>query len=1278
MISRFFIDRPIFASVLSLLITIAGTIAVLYLPVAQYPRITPPGVSISISYPGASAEVVASTIGAPIEQQVNGVEGMLYMSSQSGNDGSYSLTVTFDVGTDINTALVKVQNRVQQALPQLPSQAQNQGIAIRKKTPDMLMIVNFYSPGGRYNDEYLSNYATIYAKDELLRVEGISDINIQGQRDYSMRVWLDPPSLAARNMTAMDVADAIRSQNVDAPAGRIGQPPTASGRAFQFPLDALGRRSQPEEFREMIVKVGGRPRVLSGSGKPKPKAGTSGVAGPSSVTLSTPSATSVASASAAGTAASSTDSTATTGTSATATSTSSSPASSQSSPDPTGATPASTAPPAAVESSGVSAPAVGSSTNETAGGTVGAFGLAGGAMGVGMPSPSSTLIRLKDVARVDLGAQNYNTICTFDGKPSVGLGLFQLPGTNALEVADRVRKKMEELKASFPDDLDYKIAYDTTPYIRDSVRDVGMTLLEAVGLVAIVVLVFLQSWRAALIPLIAVPVAIVGTFAVMAAIGFSLNNISLFGLVLAIGIVVDDAIVVVENVERWMERGLSAREASRRAMDEVTGPIIAVGLVLCAVFIPCAFISGITGQFFRQFAVTIAVSTIFSTFNSLTLSPALAAILLKPKSQRPDRVARFLNLTLGWFFRLFNRTFEAGTSGYAWLVGKMMRFSGIVLIGYLGLLVLTVWTFRQAPTGFIPQQDQGRLIVNVQLPDSASLERTQQAVARIEEIARRTPGVKHTVCFCGTSFLLQASSPNFASMFVVLDPFDERRKPNLVDTEIMAKMRTDWANEVKDAQVTVFGAAPVPGLGVAGGFKFLLEDRGGLGVRALQDQLDGPQGRGRRAAPPGELKNDQGKEKAVAREGLVDRLKGLKSPAGTPLLNSATSQFRARIPQLYADIDRDKVARLDIPLDDVNQTMDIFLGSLYATSFNAFGRHWQVTLQAEAPYRSRVENIGELQVRNRSGGMVPLATLVNVREVGGPISVTRYNLYTSASVNGNIPTGVSTGEAISAINATADAALPRTMRIEWTELMFLQLKAGNAAIYVFFLAVVSVFLSLAALYESWGLPMAVILVVPLCLLCSVAGVLITHRDVNIFVQIGLVVLVGLACKNAILIVEFARQKCREGQPRYEATREASRLRLRPILMTSFAFIFGVLPLVVASGAGAEMRRSLGTAVFSGMLGVTLFGIFLTPVFFYVIEGLSEMSFFKSGSTRLIGSCLIGMGLGAAVGYLLGLLGVLRMPWALLIGAGVGLVVIMLVWSARQLSNRSRPSSGIGL
>jgi multidrug efflux pump len=1242
MISSFFINRPIFATVLSIVITLIGGIALVSLPIAQYPRIAPPGVQVSINYPGASAPIVADTVAAPIEQQVNGVQGMLYMSSQMGNDGSYTLTVTFDLDTDLNTALVMVQNRVTLAMPQLPTAAQNQGITIRKKTPDILMIVNFFSPDLRYDDIYLSNFATIHVRDELLRVEGVSDVNYLGQRDYSIRAWLDPQKLAAHQMTAMDVANAIRSQNLDAPAGQIGQPPTLAREPFQLPVDTLGRLTDPDQFGEIIVKID--------QGFPTPAPTSSLVlsqrrpANPISPSTETVQQTSTVN---------TTIGTALGGVSAP----SINPANSQ--------IPVTNSVIATTNSvisgfepfnvspigEGVTGGIVGgddmSSPLGAAGGTMATIGtgqvasamnagpstgpmaLGSGATNTTMANgstvslapgtPTAGILRLRDVARVELGAQNYNQSCTFDGRPSVGLSIYQLPGTNALDVSRRVQAKMAEMKTRFPEGVDYDIGYDTTPFIRESVADVVQTLLEAVALVGVVVLVFLQSWRAALIPLVAVPVAIIGTFAVMAALGFSLNNISLFGLVLAIGIVVDDAIVVVENVERWLEHGLEPREATHRAMSEVTGPVIAVALVLCAVFVPRAFLTGITGQFFRQFAVTIAVSTVFSAFNSLTLSPALAAILLRPRGGRRDPLTASLDMLLGWFFRLFDRVLVAGTNAYAWVVGKLLRIPLIVLLGYAALLGLTYVVFERAPTGFIPQQDQGRLIVNIQLPDSASLQRTQEVMADVDRITRATKGVAHTVGISGLSFLMSANSSNFGSMFVVLAPFENRRNPRLHADAIMAELRRAYARHIREAAVSVYGAAPVPGLGVAGGFKLMVEDRGGLGLDDLQRRTD-------------EL------TRTLQRQ---------------PGLSSVATQFRSNTPQLFMAIDRAKAETLGVSFDDVNQTLSMYLGSLYVNSFNEFGRHWQVTIQADGRYRDRIENLNLFQIRNKWGQMVPLGTLVEVREVGGPVFVTRYNLSTAAAITGNIRPGVSTGEAIATIEELAARNLPLSIKTEWTELMFMQIKAGNAALDVFALAVISVFLALAALYESWTLPLAVILVVPLCLLCSVAGVLMTHRDVNIFVQIGLVVLVGLACKNSILIVEFAQQMHEEGRSRLEATQEASRLRLRPILMTSFAFIFGVVPLLGAIGAGAEMRRSLGTAVFSGMLGVTLFGIFLTPVYFFVIEGLRETRLFMAAAMRWVGSAVLGGLVGLAAGFLLARLGVVRMAWGIGVGGCAG-------------------------
>jgi multidrug efflux pump len=1232
-LSRFFIDRPIFATVLSVCITLVGGIALASLPVAQYPRISPPGVVVSINYPGANAQVVAETVAAPIEQQVTGVPGMLYMSSLSGNDGSYSLSCTFDVSTDLNAALVLVQNRVTLAMPLLPTAVQRQGITIRKRTPDILLMVNFTSPDGRYDDVYLSNFALVNVRDELLRVEGVSDINVMGQRDYSIRVWLDPQKLAARNMTAVDVANAVRSQNVEAALGQIGQAPMGRTQAFQLPLATLGRLSDPEQFGDIVVKVGGGGGMAGGgmaSGGAAPAGGASGTAG---------------------------------------------------------------RPPGKPRTSGV-----------TGGPDTGVLSVT--TAGRGTQPPTAAIVRLRDVARVDMGALNYNQAIFFDGQPAVGLSVYQLPGTNALDVADRVRARLEELSPRFPEGVAYTIGYDTTPFVRESITEVFKTLRDAVVLVAIVVLFFLQDWRAMILPMIDVPVSLIGTFAVMAMLGYSLNNISLFGLVLAIGIVVDDAIVVLENIERQMAKGLKPREATLRAMEEITGPIVAITLVLSAVFVPCAFISGITGRFFQQFAVTIAASTIISAINALTMTPSRALLILRsgglgagghghrrealpwwifgvlggwlafrygpsllagrlglpaPGGEAPAGLLRQyswalpvawsvpgaliglafgwlairpVNAVLGWVFRGFDRLFEGITVAYGWTIGKAMRLAILVGVIYAGLLALTWWLLDSAPTGFVPQQDMGRCMAGVQLPDSASLERTKEIMTRIEKIARETPGVAHTISICGMSFVQQSNGPNFGSLFIILKPFAERQRPELKDEAIMARLRRRWGREVKDARAVVFGSSPIPGLSVAGGFKMIVEDRGGLGVLALQEQ--------------------------------TDRLIGKLREA--PDLVGVSTQFRSGIPQLYLDIDRAKAAALGVSFDDVNQTLQIFLGSSYVNSFNEFGRYWQVTLQAEGRFRSRTSDISLLQVRNKWGGMVPMGSLVNVREITGPIFINRYNLYTAAPVTGALRPGASTGNVIAEADQIAGEVLPRSMRGDWTELMYLQILEGNITPpqVVFGLSVLFVFLALAALYESWTLPLAVILVVPMCVLCAVAGVLAANTTVNIFVQIGLVVLVGLACKNAILIVEFAREKHEAGLPILEATREASELRLRPIVMTSFAFILGVVPLVFSSGAGAEMRRSLGVAVFSGMLGVTAFGVFLTPVFFYVIQGFGETRLFASSQTRLVVSCALGLLAGLAGGYMLGRLGVVPMSWAVPVGGCAGLMGVLALPGAQRL------------
>ncbi|MCE5267411.1 MAG: efflux RND transporter permease subunit [Planctomycetaceae bacterium] len=1054
MLSHFFIRRPIFAAVVSIIITLAGALSVFTLPIAQYPEITPPTVQVTASYPGANAQLVLDTVAAPIEQQVNGVENMLYMSSQCTNDGQYTLTVTFQLGTDLNIAQVLVQNRVQLAMPVIPSIVQLQGVAVKKKSPSIMMIVNLFSTkdrNGRYrqDDLYLSNYATIQIRDELLRLPGVGDVTFLGERDYSMRAWLDPEKLATRNMTADDVVKALKEQNVEVAAGQVGQPPVPRGQNFQLTMNTLGRLIEADQFGDIVLKS-----------------------------------------------------------------------------NPSG------------------------DDNQTA-----------------------SVVRLRDVARVERGAQQYDQSCTLDMEPSVALSIYQLPGSNAVKTANAVYAKMAELKHRFPEGLDYKIVYDTTPFIYESVSEVLKTLRDAILLVSIVVLVFLQNWRAAIIPLIAVPVAIIGTFAVMAAMGFSLNNLSLFGLVLAIGIVVDDAIVVVENVERWLAQGLSPRDAADRAMEEVTGPVIAVALVLCAVFVPCAFISGITGQFFRQFALTIAVSTVISALNSLTLSPALAALLLKPHGASRDWFTRLMDVTLGWFFRSFNWGFSQSTSLYVRSVGMLLRTSVLVLLLYGGLLVLTWWGMTHVPSGFIPNQDKGYLLLNAQLPDGSAVERTRSVMSAIEQIAHKVPGVAHTVSISGQSLLLGANAPNFGSMYVMLDEFANRRGEKLTADAIAAQLRQRCEAKVTDALVSVFGAPPVDGLGNAGGFKLMIEDRGNLGLDVLQAQAD----------------------KLVAQGNATTGLDGV------------FTSLRANTPWIYLDIDRIKAKSMGVSVGDVFDMLQVYVGSLYVNNFNEFGRSWQVNVQADSTHRRSLDDILQMKVRNQRGEMVPLATMATASPMSGPVMVMRYNMYPAAAINGAPAPGVSSGQAISLMENVGRNVLLPAMELQWTELTYMQILAGSTAMTVFALAVVLVFLVLAAQYESWSLPLAVILVVPMCLLCSIAGVAIMHMDVNIFTQIGFVVLVGLASKNAILVVEFARQQRQAGVAGREATLEACRLRLRPIMMTSLAFILGVVPLVIAEGAGAEMRRTLGTAVFSGMLGVTLFGIFLTPVFFFAIDWLTAQN-----------------------------------------------------------------------
>jgi len=1021
---------------LSILIVLAGGVAYLALPVAQYPEIAPPQIQIQATYPGADPQVLAETVATPIEEQVNGVENMLYMNSQMTSNGTCTITVTFNLGTNIDTAQVLVQNRVAIALPRLPQEVQQLGVTTLKQSPDLMMVVHLLSPNNTYSQEYISNYALIQVRDPLSRLTGVGNVQIFGERDYSMRIWLDPNKMYARNLTVDDVTSAIQAQNVQVAAGQLGAEPAPKGTDFTLTINTLGRLITADQFKQIIVKRGANGQI----------------------------------------------------------------------------------------------------------------------------------VYLADVARVELGAKDYSTTSSLDGKPAAALGIFQLPGSNALAASKAVREKMKELSAYFPEGLEYRIVYDPTQFVQQSIDAVYHTLFEAIILVLIVVLIFLQTWRATIIPLLAVPVSLIGTFAVMAALGFSLNNLSLFGLVLAIGIVVDDAIVVVENVQRNIEEGLEPKEATRKAMDEVGGAVAAIAVVLSAVFIPTAFVSGITGQFYRQFALTIAVSTLISAFNSLTLSPALAALLLRGRHAKPDLFARFLDLVLGWFFRGFNRVFSVTTNGYSRTVSRLLRLAGVVLVVYAGLLFLTAWGFKTVPGGFIPAQDQGYLIILAQLPDGASLQRTGVVQNQISDIVRKIPGVVHTVEIGGYSGLDGTTRTNACTVFATLQDFPERENdPSRSGNAILASVRRQ-VNRIPDALVLAFPPPPVRGIGNAGGFKLQIEDRRSAGLGALY----------------------------AATNAVI--AKASQQPGMAGLFTS----YRYNVPQIYLDIDRKKAETLNVPVNSVFDTLQTYLGSSYVNDFNFLGRVYQVTAEAEPRFRAEIADIRNLYTRNNSGAMVPLGTLFTAREIVGPDKVMHYNLYPSADINGTTVGGVSSGQAIQIMNQVCQDTLPPQFGIEWTELSLQQILAGNSAVYIFPLCVVFVFLVLAALYESWALPVSIILIVPMCLFAAIAGVYIRQMDNDIFTQIGFVVLVGLACKNAILIVEFAKDEVERGQDRLTAATDAARLRLRPILMTSFAFTLGVLPLVVAKGAGAEMRQALGTAVFSGMIGVTLFGIFLTPVFFSII------------------------------------------------------------------------------
>ena len=1037
--ARFFIDRPILAAVLSIVIFLAGAIAIWRLPVSEYPDVVPPSVVVRASFLGANPKVIAESVALPLEEAINGVEDMLYMGSQATSDGSMTLTVTFKLGTDPERAQQLVQNRVTQALPRLPEEVRNVGVTTAKSSPDLTMVVHLTSPSERYDVNYLSNYAVLNVKDTLARIPGVGQVLTFGAGDYAMRVWLDPEKAAARGLTAGDVVHAIREQNAIVAAGAVGTSPAPGGADIELPISAKGRLTTEQEFGDIVVRA----------------------------------------------------------------------------------------------------------------------------------SPGGAVTRLADVARIELGANQYALRSLLDNKPAVAIAIFQAPGSNAIAVANKVHAAMEELKADMPEGVSYSIVYDTTKFVRASIESVVHTLFEAVALVVLVVIVFLQTWRASLIPLVAVPVSIVGTFALMLAFGFSINALSLFGLVLAIGIVVDDSIVVVENVERHIEAGMSPREATYQAMQEVSGPILAIALVLVAVFVPLAFVAGLSGEFYRQFALTIAISTVISAFNSLTLSPALAAALLPAHDAKKDRLTRAMDAAFGWFFRGFNRAFRRSGDAYGSAVGKALGRKSVMMAVYAALAALTWLGLQSVPKGFIPAQDKQYLVAFAQLPDGATLDRTDAVIRRMSDIALKTPGVEAAVAFPGLSINGFTNSANAGVIFVTLKPFEERRSPQLAGGAIAQSLNGQFM-AIQDAFTAAFPPPPVLGLGTIGGFKLQIEDRGARGYEALYDATQGFLAKARAA----------------------------------PELAGVFSGYQINVPQLVADVDRVNAKQLGVPVTDVFETMQAYLGSLYVNDFTRFGRTYQVKVQADAPYRAHADDVGRLKTRSATGEMVPLSALMTVSSSYGPDRVSRYNNYTAADVNGGPAPGYSSGQAQAVIERIAHETLPKGIAFEWTDLTYQEILAGSSAL-VFPLAVLLVFLVLAALYESWTLPLAVILNVPMALLAAIGGVWLLKGDNNIFTQISLVVLVGLAAKNAILIVEFAQELERRGRSIVQAAIEASRLRLRPILMTSFAFIMGVIPLALSTGAGAEMRRAIGIAVFSGMLGVTLFGLVLTPVFYVLLRNLAQ-------------------------------------------------------------------------
>lgn len=1038
MLSAYFIDRPIFASVLAIVTFMAGLIAMFNLPVSEYPEVSPPSVVVSASFPGANPAVIAETVATPLEEAINGVENMIYMSSSATPDGQLSLRVTFAIGTDSDLSQQLVQNRVSQALPRLPAVTRQVGVTVTKSSPDLTMVVHLRSPNERYDMLYLRNYATLHVKDQLAKVQGVGQVSVFGSGDYAMRVWLNPDRVAERGLQATEVVAAIEAQNIQVAAGIIGAPPYTEAGQVQQPVNVRGRLETPEEFGNIIVKR----------------------------------------------------------------------------------------------------------------------------------DDNGVVTYLRDVARIELDAQSYALRSLLNNEQAVAIPIFALSDSNALDISKNIRQTMAELKKSFPEGVDYSIVYDPTVFVKDSIKEVISTLLIAVVLVVFVVVAFLQTWRASVIPLLAVPVSIVGTFAFMLVLGFSINVLSLFGLILAIGIVVDDAIVVVENVERNIEDGRHPREATVKAMREVTGPVIATSMVIAGVFIPIAFMGGLTGMFYQQFAMTIVIATFISTFNSLTLSPALSSILLKPKDQTNDFVTRGMRFLFGWFFALFNKVFDKGQSVYSKGVVRFVSRRAIMLVMFGVLAVLTVFSFKLVPSGFIPPQDKKYLISFAQLPAGANLDRTEAVMRQMSDIALQEEGVVGAVTFPGLSINGFVTSSSAGIVFVTLDEFSERRSPHLSADAIAGRLQGKFM-AIDEAFIAIFPPPPVQGLGTTGGFKLQLQDRANLGYEALDK---------------------------ITQEVLG---KANQEPA----LSRVYTSYNVNVPQLFADVDRTKAQQIGLPIPEIFRAMQIYLGSLYVNDFNKFGRTYQVIVQADKEYRSSPEDIARLQVRNQGGDMVPLGSVVRVTEGFGPENAMRYNAFRSADISGDAAPGYSSGQAQDAIEKVLDDTLPAGVGFEWSELTYQQILAGNSAIYIFPICVLLMFLVLAAQYENLFMPLAVILIVPMSILSAIIGVYLWGGDNNIFTQISLFVLAGLACKNAILIVEFARDLEQQGRNIIEAATEAARMRLRPILMTSFSFIMGVLPLVLSHGAGSEMRQAIGVSVMSGMLGVTFFGLIFTPVFYVSLRKL---------------------------------------------------------------------------